>query len=185
MTRRRTLVKIAITVVVLAALASFVRWVVLERSLYDLNLHEQVALKDLPPIEKGTKVLIFAPHEDDETLGCAGLIQQALDAGADVKLVLMTNGEYPELSVVLFEETLKTGPEQFIRLGYMRQRETIAAMKSLGLPAKNITFLGYPNEYLNQMWLPAHWLPNAPVRSRRTRSTRSPYSNSLTRGAVY
>jgi LmbE family N-acetylglucosaminyl deacetylase len=58
-------------------------------------------------------------------------------------------------------------------------------MKSLGVPAKNITFLGYPNEYLNQMWLPAHWLPNSPVRSRRTRSTHSPYANSLTRGAVY
>jgi LmbE family N-acetylglucosaminyl deacetylase len=183
--RRRKLIKFIIYLVALAALISFVRWVVLERSLYNLNLREEVTLKDLPPIEKRTKVLIFAPHEDDETLGCAGLIQQAISADAEVKLVLMTNGEYPELSVILFEETLKTGPEQFIRLGYMRQRETITAMKYLGIPAENITFLGYPNQYLNQMWLPAHWLPNAPVRSRRTRSTRSPYSNSLTRKAVY
>ena len=171
--------------VLVAALVSFTRWAVLSHSLYELNLRVKVLLRQMPVPAPKEKVLIFAPHEDDETLGCAGYIQQAIGAGADVKIVMMTNGEYPETAVLLFEDTLRRGPEQFIQLGYMRQRETLAAMKYLGLPTRNIAFLGYPNQYLNQMWLPKHWLPSDPVRSTRTRSTRSPYANSMTPNAIY
>ncbi|MDI6827149.1 MAG: PIG-L family deacetylase [Armatimonadota bacterium] len=133
----------------------------------------------------GQKIVIFAPHPDDETLGCGGLIQQALQAGADVKVVVVTNGEYPEIDVIIFEKTVKLTPESFIRLGYMRQRETLSALRYLGLPAKNVIFLGYPNGNTYRMWLPSNWLPSNPVRSVRTKATRSPYLNSFTPKAIY
>ena len=173
-------------VVVCLVLGAFItrRWY-LNRSVYRADFVGSVRGGEMPAPGSGLRILIFAPHEDDETLGCAGCIGKAMQAGARVHLVLVTNGEYPELDIVLFEDTLRMQPEEFIRLGYMRQKETLAAMEYLGLPRDALTFLGYPNQYLNQMWLPGHWLPDSPVRSRRTRSTRSPYSNSMTRGAVY
>ncbi len=67
----------------------------------------------------------------------------------------------------------------------MRQQETLRALKSLGIPEDHVTFLGYPNQYLNQMWSTEHWLPDNPVRSVRTDSTSSPYNNSLTPNAVF
>lgn len=161
------------------------RRIILASTLYRLNLHVSKSLTDLPAPRAGQKILIFAPHEDDETLGCAGYIQQAVAAGAQVHLVMMTNGEFPEIDVFLFERTLVPNPQKYLQLGYRRQQETLAAMRYLGVPPQSVTFLGYPNEYLNQMWLPAHWLPNAPVRSIRTHSTQSPYTNSFTPQAVY
>ncbi|NSW55671.1 MAG: PIG-L family deacetylase [Armatimonadetes bacterium] len=161
------------------------RRLALSHSLYRLNLSEVLEMRDLDPPRMGERVVIFAPHEDDEVLGCAGYIQKAVKAGAHVRVVLITNGEYPELSVLLAEKTLPLRPAEFVRLGYSRQRETLAALGSLGLPKDAVTFLGYPNNYLDRMWLPSHWVPWNPVRSQRTATSRSPYANSFTPKAIY
>jgi LmbE family N-acetylglucosaminyl deacetylase len=155
------------------------------RSLYLANLRSNPVVSEMPEPTEGDRIVIFAPHEDDETLGCAGYIQRAVAAGAHLRVVLMTNGEYPELSVVLFEEPHLPSRSAFIALGYQRQKETLAALARLGVPASQVTFLGYPNNYLDQMWLPSHWSPQNPVRSVRTRATRSPYANSFTPNAVH
>lgn len=174
---------LVIAICVVAALIS--RWLLISFPIIELNLHPHIRLAPMPSPKKGETIVIFAPHEDDETLGCGGYIQQAVKAGADLHVVLMTNGEYPEIDVILFEETLRTSPEDFIKLGYMRQKETLAAMRLFGLPADHVIFLGYPNQYLNLMWQPIHWLPSNPVESGRTKSTQSPYNNSFTPGAIY
>jgi LmbE family N-acetylglucosaminyl deacetylase len=42
-------------------------------------------------------VLVFAPHPDDEVIGAAGVLQQALAAGKSVRIVFATNGDaYPD-----------------------------------------------------------------------------------------
>lgn len=184
MGRRRRLRIIISVAAVLAALAGGHRLLV-SRALYRLNLNASVELEELPVPRKGQHILVFAPHEDDETLGCGGYIQQAVEAGASVHVVLITNGEYPELSMFLSERTLRKTPERFIKLGYLRQQETLAATGYLGVDPREVTFLGYPNNYLDRMWLPANWSPQTPVRSVRTHATRSPYANSMTPGAVY
>jgi len=69
------------------------------------------------------KIMIFSPHEDDETLGCAGVIRGAINNGSDVKLVLVTTGDYTE-------------PKNRIQL-------TIKIMELLGLDKQNLIYLGY------------------------------------------
>ncbi len=172
-------------VLLLASALEFGRRVLFGHLLYEMNRREDAPLHSLPPPAAGQKTLLFAPHEDDETLGAGGYLQRAVAAGAPVHVALMSNGEYPELSVILFEETVRLTPEKFIQLGIMRQRETLNSLRFLGLPPGVVTFLGYPNQYLNLMWLPDHWLPDRPVESRRTRATRSPYADSLTPEAIY
>ncbi len=39
------------------------------------------------------RVLIVSPHPDDETIGCAGLIQKLISEGKDVHVVMLTGGE--------------------------------------------------------------------------------------------
>jgi LmbE family N-acetylglucosaminyl deacetylase len=46
-----------------------------------------------PLISHKTRLMIFSPHPDDESLGAGGLIQRVLKAGGRVKVVFMTNGD--------------------------------------------------------------------------------------------
>ncbi|GAA3731107.1 PIG-L deacetylase family protein [Salinactinospora qingdaonensis] len=44
------------------------------------------------------RVLIFAPHPDDETLGCGGLMSKARQAGAEVYVQFITVGDTADVS---------------------------------------------------------------------------------------
>ena len=54
-------------------------------------------------------VLVVAPHPDDETLCCAGVIQRARAAGARVAIVWLTGGDAFELDAILVERRLLCG----------------------------------------------------------------------------
>jgi len=48
------------------------------------------------PVVADTRLLIFAPHPDDEVIAAGGLIQQAREAGGTVRVVYITSGDsYP------------------------------------------------------------------------------------------
>jgi hypothetical protein len=76
----------------------------------------EVKLHPFPNFHTGERILIFAPHEDDEMLGCGGLMQHALAAGAHLHIVLMTNGDYHE-KYMFFKKHPKS-PEDYIQVGY-------------------------------------------------------------------
>ena len=44
-------------------------------------------------VERGERLLVIAPHPDDETLGAGGLIQRVVSAHATVRVVLVTAGD--------------------------------------------------------------------------------------------
>ena len=76
-----------------------------------------------------TKVLIIAPHPDDAELAMGGTIVKMIDAGWDVTIVDLTDGEPTPL-----------GSKD------IRSQETTAASTALGI--KQRTCLGMPNRYL-------------------------------------
>ncbi len=62
---------------------------------------------EFPPIEpfnNADRVLILAPHPDDEDIGCAGVIQRALKSGAKVKIMYLTNGDHNEFAFIVYEK---------------------------------------------------------------------------------
>jgi LmbE family N-acetylglucosaminyl deacetylase len=79
------------------------------------------------------KILIVAPHPDDEALGCAGIIKRAIDNGDDVKVVIIFDGE-------------RKGDAS------VRRKESINAMSLLGLSSSDITFLDFPDGKGLAMW---------------------------------
>jgi LmbE family N-acetylglucosaminyl deacetylase len=157
----------------------------LGRPFYLANFRVPRVITRMPEPVLGQRIVIFAPHEDDEALGCANYIRHATAAGAQVWLVLMTNGDATELSILYDERTLRRGPKQFLHLGRKRQQETLNAARHLGVPPDHVIFLGYPNNGLDYLWSATYWYPSYPYTSRTTKASASPYSDSYTRNAPY
>jgi LmbE family N-acetylglucosaminyl deacetylase len=127
----------------------------------------------LPPFGQRDRVLVIAPHPDDEVVGCGGAIQVALKAKAKVRVLVITNGDAFTSAVRAAEG--EVSPEAHRRFGETRRLESLAALKSLGLPSEQVTHLGYPDCGVAAMML-THWV--RPYRSPRTATSICPYAPS-------
>lgn len=85
----------------------------------------------------GKRVLVFAPHPDDETFGCGGALALHAEAGDPVKVVFLTNGAAGEASG-------KTDKEQYVKL---RQNEAVKACACLGVT--DLEFWSYEDRSLS------------------------------------
>jgi len=138
----------------------------------------------LEPIRKGERILIFAPHPDDEAIGCAGIIQEALAAGAEVNVVYLTNGDHNQAAFIVYEKRIPLRTGEFIHMGEVRYREAIKAMKLLGLDESKLVFLGYP-DFGTLTIFRDFWQTAKPFVSMLTRISRVPYQKNLSYGAPY
>ena len=127
-------------------------------------------------------LLVVAPHPDDESLCCAGVIQRARAAGARVAIVWLTSGDAFELDAMLVEHSLHPGPRGLERLAYERMAEARAAAGLLGVPAADEFFLGYPDRGLNHLLADCYFQS---YRSRYTGAEAVPYAEALAPGAAY
>ena len=107
------------------------------QTLYRQRLARVMAERSLPDLSKSA--IVFAPHPDDETLGCGGTIIRKKAAGAAIKLVFMTDGSGSHASLI--------APEQ---LSEIRQQEALAAARALGIEAPDVTFLNFGDGQLDQ-----------------------------------
>lgn len=138
----------------------------------------------LEPFKEGECVLILAPHPDDEAIACAGVIQQALRAGAKIRIVYLTNGDHNELAFIVYEKRITVRRGEFVHMGQVRQQESIKAMKSLGLSEDDLVFLGYP-DYGTFNIFSQYWQAKKPFRDRLTRISNVPYKDNPSYGAAY
>ena len=84
----------------------------------------------------GIRVLVIAPHPDDETIGCGGALALHVEAGDPVRVIFLTNGAKGDVSG-RFER------EDYIRL---RQEEARSASACLGIT--DIAFWPYEDRCL-------------------------------------
>lgn len=166
-----------------AALSTYAR--VMAYMAWKRDLGEVGFVGDLQAPGRGARVLVIAPHPDDETLGCGGLMRQAVLAGAEVYVALMTNGDASELALIFGQKHLPISKRAFINLGKARQKETLAAVAKLGVPPERVFFLGYPNNGLSALWQPEHWSSDRLYTSPTTGVDHSPYPLSFTAHTPY
>ncbi|GEM86259.1 PIG-L deacetylase family protein [Meiothermus granaticius] len=128
------------------------------------------------------RLLVLSPHPDDEALCCAGAMQQALKAGAQVYVVWFTNGDGFEWDAMLLGHTPRPGPQALRQLAATRQAEARAAARILGVPEAHLFFLGYPDQGLARL---LREYRSRPYISRYTALSWVPYGGNLTPGSLY
>jgi len=99
------------------------------------------------------RVLVFAPHPDDETLATGGLLQRAVAAGAAVRVVFVTDGEDNPWPQRALERRWRIGPAGRARWAARRHEETLAALACLGVSAASAVFLHFPDQGLTPLLL--------------------------------
>jgi LmbE family N-acetylglucosaminyl deacetylase len=106
-----------------------------------------IALEGLPVATFETMVgnrtiFVIAPHPDDESLGCGGLLAWGASHGRRVEVLFLTNGEasHPGSAVV-----------PALQLGQIRMREAMEAATYLGVPVSSLNFMHLPDGSLPGM----------------------------------
>ena len=160
------------------------RYVLVFALLVCLSASTALGQETFPPLAVRDRIVIVAPHPDDEALGMGGLIQQARAAGADVRIVYLTNGDHNQIAFKLYNLSLHIRPSQYRAFGEMRQREATAAMSVLGVSREQLTFLGYPDYGTLRMWCD-YWGDRAPFHSDATQVTAVPYREAFKCGRSY
>ncbi len=145
-----------------------------------------VPLSDLKPLSLAGyhRLLILAPHCDDETLGSAGLILAAERAGIQVRVVIATNGDGYLFATMQDFRKLYPKPADFIRMGEIRQQESLKALATLGVKADQVSFLSYPDRGTPALWN-NNWAVSDPFRSPYSGDTKSPYPITYNPQSVY
>lgn len=133
---------------------------------------------------KDDRVLILAPHPDDEVIGTAGVILEAIRLKLSVKIVYVTYGDNNEPAFIVYEKHIVFKKKAFVNLGEVRRKESIKAMKFLGLKEDDLIFLGYPDFGTFQIFA-KYWNTIKPYKSMLTRVTKVPYPDALSPGAPY
>jgi LmbE family N-acetylglucosaminyl deacetylase len=90
------------------------------------------------------KMVVFAPHPDDETLACGGTIMRRIRKGYDVHIVVMTDGRHShDLVLGLQEPSTET-------IAKVRTAEFSEATRVLGVNPKNLVLLEFEDNKLSQ-----------------------------------
>lgn len=105
-----------------------------------LAAFEALPLRDLAALE-GKTPLILAPHPDDESLGCGGLIAACCQAGILPRVAILTDGAASHPGSA-------THPPA--RLAAVREAEARIALGRLGLPPGHVVFLRFPDTGMPQ-----------------------------------
>ncbi len=136
-------------------------------------------------IKENERIIIFAPHPDDEILGCAGLIQKVLKKKGKVWIVYLTNGDHNQLVYRVYEKKIVLKPSDYIKLGKMRRKESIKATGFLGVLPTHLIFLGYPDFGTLKIWENYWGDETKPYKSFLTRARYVPYEENYSYGKPY
>jgi LmbE family N-acetylglucosaminyl deacetylase len=102
------------------------------RGLYLAALRFAITRASIVPV--AASIVVFAPHPDDETLGCGGIIARAVQRSSDVQIVFMTSGDAGTGDGFDAAEAAR-----------MRCAEARSAAAVLGVDADRLTFFGFPD----------------------------------------
>lgn len=111
---------------------SFIRPLYNRISRFLLKKHYRVE-KPLTPVKKGGRILVLAPHVDDETIGLGGTIKRHAQMGADVTCVYVTDGSSSKGNL---------SPQQLVAA---RKKEAKQVQPILGIDS--LSFMDLPDQH--------------------------------------
>lgn len=156
-------------------------------SLYKENMNSKETTKDEFPnfpeitFNNRDRVLIIAPHPDDEVLANSSVIIKSKKAGAKIKIMFVTFGEHNTSSLAKF--TLFPSPVTSDLLAERRHKEAINAAKILGLNEDDLVFLGFPDFGTLKIW--DDHFSNKPYFAGMSLHEKSFYPGTYKKGTLY
>ena len=102
------------------------------------------------------RILFFAPHPDDESLGGGGLVQKAVLAGAQMRFVFVTSGDRNPWPQRILERRIFLDAQARRGWGARRRQEALNALALLGIgePAE-AHFLNWPDQGVTPLLMAA------------------------------
>ncbi|HET6805907.1 MAG TPA: PIG-L family deacetylase [Frateuria sp.] len=92
-----------------------------------------------------TRLLVVAPHPDDETIGTGELLQLVRAAGGQVRVLLLTDGDDNPWPQRWLERRLRIGDAERASWGRRRREEVTEALRRLELPPGTLHAMGWPD----------------------------------------
>lgn len=152
--------------------------------LWGTNIHaDEVPMREIV-LKPTDRILVLAPHPDDEVLGAGGIIQKAVSMKLPLKIVFLTYGDSNQWSFLLYRKHPVIMPGAVQSMGLVRKDEAVSASNILGVDSKNLIFLGYPDFGTLNIWY-EHWNKRPPYRSMLTWVTNVPYQGAFRPGAPF
>ena len=102
-------------------------------------------------IDSHERIMIIAPHPDDEVLAAGGLMATALKLNNEIRVIVATNGDASYTTALWHGSHLIT-KKNFERQAIMRQKESLNALTSLGMHLGQIHLWGFPDRGLARLW---------------------------------
>ena len=106
--------------------------------------------------DPGPRILVLAPHPDDDVLAVGGTIARAAAAGDSVLVVFLTSGEANVGSKYLITWNPFHTAGDFRALGSRREKEAVRSLSILGVHPEQAIFLRYPDGGLTAL-ATTHW----------------------------
>jgi LmbE family N-acetylglucosaminyl deacetylase len=132
-------------------------------------------------IGQGERLLVLAPHPDDETLSAAGLVQQVFHRGGMVRTVVVTAGDAYVGAIVAATGKANPDRKDYLNYGEQRLEESRQAAKLLGKNFIHLDLLGFSDGSIYDM-LVTHWRHTHPDRSDYTGFNHVAYREAEDRG---
>ena len=103
-------------------------------------------LPEFPELNQSDRILVIAPHPDDESLCCGGLLKRAAERGIAAKVAFITNGDGSRTGQIfkMLREPLARDNDLF-SIAQHRQLEAIRALERVGLSEDAAAFFGFPD----------------------------------------
>jgi LmbE family N-acetylglucosaminyl deacetylase len=102
----------------------------------------------IPTFTAGSRLMLIAPHPDDEALACSITLQQAVRAGAAIRVVYATDGDDNPWPQRVLERKWRLNATDRQRWGKLRRAEALAALRVMGVKASDARFLALPDQQL-------------------------------------
>ncbi|MGE3623454.1 MAG: PIG-L deacetylase family protein [Bdellovibrionales bacterium] len=96
--------------------------------------------RDMNVLAQAGPSLVIAPHPDDESLGCGGVIARLRKAGRDIRILVVTDGSASGKSAVISAEQIVAE----------RRAETESAVFALGVTRENLVFLNFRDQHSHE-----------------------------------
>jgi LmbE family N-acetylglucosaminyl deacetylase len=100
-----------------------------------------------------SRLMLIAPHPDDEALACSVILQQAVRAGAAIRIVYVTDGDDNPWPQRVLERKWRLNASDRKRWGKLRRGEALAALRVLDIHPGDVQFLALPDQRLTDLLL--------------------------------